>query len=68
MKTVHSGAPTAPSPHHIYNLGRATISAALTSIINTSIKTATFPDSWKHAEVTALLKKPSADPKVLSNY
>ena len=52
-------------------MGRATISKALTSIINTSRKTATFPtfpDRWKHAVVTALLKKPSADPKVLSNY
>lgn len=44
------------------------LSRQLTTIINASLTTATFPDAWKHAEIRPLLKKPSADPNELQNY
>ena len=68
MQSIHSGTPTDPCPHHVFNLGRSTISTALTTIINASIETAAFLNEWKHAEVSALKKKPSDDPHKLNNY
>ncbi|KAJ1112958.1 hypothetical protein NDU88_001218 [Pleurodeles waltl] len=35
---------------------------------NTSLTSATFPESWKHTELNALLKKPTADPTELKNF
>lgn len=40
----------------------------ITMIINRSLSTATFPQSFKHAIVTPLLKKPALDKESLSNY
>ena len=40
----------------------------ITHIVNTSISTGIFPDSLKHAIVTPILKKPSADINELANY
>ena len=37
-------------------------------IISTSLKTGVFPESFKHAEVTPILKKPSLDCEELKNY
>ncbi|KAJ1184992.1 hypothetical protein NDU88_001788 [Pleurodeles waltl] len=67
MNTIHSSAPSDPCPHHIFNKADAIIAPYLQSIINRSLATATFPKSWKHAEVNALLKKPTADPNDLKN-
>ncbi|KAJ1115224.1 hypothetical protein NDU88_003450 [Pleurodeles waltl] len=36
--------------------------------INISFETATFPESWKNAKISALFKKPLPDPKDLKNY
>ncbi|KAK2915631.1 hypothetical protein Q8A73_006225 [Channa argus] len=41
---------------------------AITQVINTSVKTGTFPTSFKQALITPLLKKPSLDPSVVENY
>ncbi|KAK2917266.1 hypothetical protein Q8A73_004012 [Channa argus] len=41
---------------------------AITQVINTSLKTGTFPTSFKQALITPLLKKPSLDPSVVENY
>ena len=41
---------------------------SITYIINTSLKSSTFPFSYKHALVTPLLKKSNLDPNILKNY
>ncbi|KAJ1085082.1 hypothetical protein NDU88_005215 [Pleurodeles waltl] len=68
MSSIHSGSPSDPCPHHVFNGTSSIIAPQLRMIINCSFETATFPESWKHAEVNALLKKPKADPRDLKNY
>ncbi|KAJ1210158.1 hypothetical protein NDU88_005526 [Pleurodeles waltl] len=68
MNTIHSGSPTDPCPHHIFNTADHIIAPHLRDIVNASFNTATFPECWKHAEISALLKKPTADPSDLKNY
>ena len=46
----------------------AEILPIITIIVNTSLKQGIFPESFKKAVVTPLLKKASLDPDVLSNY
>uniref|UniRef100_A0AAQ6IQI3 Reverse transcriptase domain-containing protein n=1 Tax=Anabas testudineus TaxID=64144 RepID=A0AAQ6IQI3_ANATE len=45
-----------------------TLIPAITQIINTSVTTGTFPTSFKQAQITPLLKKPSLDPSLVENY
>ncbi|XP_057183891.1 uncharacterized protein LOC130550429 [Triplophysa rosa] len=45
-----------------------TISPALLTIINSSLTSGIFPESFKHASVQPLLKRSHFDPSVLSNY
>ena len=40
----------------------------LLDIFNASLKHGVFPDMFKHADVTPILKKPSLDDQQLSNY
>jgi hypothetical protein len=40
----------------------------ISKIVNKSLVTATVPESFKMAQVTPLIKKPSLDPSQLSNY
>ena len=40
----------------------------VTSIVNLSLQTGTFPNELKNAVVRPLLKKPTLDPDLLSNY
>ncbi|KAJ1198999.1 hypothetical protein NDU88_002837 [Pleurodeles waltl] len=68
MNSIHSGSPSDPCPHHIFNKADTAIAAHLRKAINISFETARFPDSWKHAEINTLLKKPKADPKALKNF
>ncbi|KAJ1128067.1 hypothetical protein NDU88_006454 [Pleurodeles waltl] len=68
MNSIHSGAPSDPCPHFIFNKADNIIAPHLQTIIHSSFASATFPESWKHAEVNALLKKPTADPRDLKNY
>ncbi|KAJ1171165.1 hypothetical protein NDU88_003036 [Pleurodeles waltl] len=68
MNSIHSGSPTDPCPHHIFNKADSIIAPQLRKIINASFETGTFPESWKHADINALLKKPKADPKDLKNF
>ncbi|KAJ1116180.1 hypothetical protein NDU88_004398 [Pleurodeles waltl] len=68
MNSIHSGSPSDPCPHHIYNKADNIIAPHLRDVINASLTTATFPESWKHAELNALLKKPTADPTELKNF
>ncbi|KAJ1134487.1 hypothetical protein NDU88_000938 [Pleurodeles waltl] len=68
MNSIHSGSPSDPCPHHIFNKADNIIAPHLRDIINASFTTATFPENWKHAELNALLKKPTADPTELKNF
>ncbi|KAJ1217491.1 hypothetical protein NDU88_005085 [Pleurodeles waltl] len=68
MNSIHSGSPSDPCPHHIYNKADTAIAPQLRKVINISFETARFPESWKHAEIHTLLKKPKADPKDLKNF
>lgn len=40
----------------------------LTLVVNESMSSGTFPECYKKARVRPLLKKPSLDPEILSNY
>src|SRR6218665_409424 len=40
----------------------------ITKIINLSLSTGSFPILFKHSLITPLLKKPSLDKEILSNY
>ncbi|XP_078537486.1 ras-related protein Rab-17 isoform X2 [Lissotriton helveticus] len=68
MNTIHSGSSADPCPHHIFNKADSIIAPKLRDIINNSFISATFPESWKHAEISALQKKPTADPSDLKNF
>ncbi|KAJ1214690.1 hypothetical protein NDU88_002308 [Pleurodeles waltl] len=68
MNSIHSGAPLDLCPHFIFNKANNIIAPHLQTIINSSFSSATFPESWKHAEVNALQKKPTADPSDLKNF
>ncbi|KAJ1091975.1 hypothetical protein NDU88_005089 [Pleurodeles waltl] len=68
MASIHSGSPSDPYPHQIFNKAINIITPHLCAIINSSFETATFPESWKQADVNALFKKPKADPDDPKNY
>ncbi|KAJ1168675.1 hypothetical protein NDU88_000592 [Pleurodeles waltl] len=68
MNSIHSGAPSDPCPHFIFNKAGDIIALHLQTVINSSFSSATFPECWKHAEVNALLKKSTADPSDLKNF
>ena len=56
-----------PAPTPVIKQCKDIILPVLKDIINLSFLTDTFPDVWKEAIITPILKKPSDDP-VLSNY
>ncbi|XP_069059369.1 vomeronasal type-2 receptor 26-like [Pleurodeles waltl] len=68
MNSIHSGSPSDPCPHHIYNKADAASAPQLRKVINISFETGRFPESWKHAEINALPKEPKVDPKDLKNF
>ncbi|KAJ1098316.1 hypothetical protein NDU88_003431 [Pleurodeles waltl] len=68
MASIHSGSPSDPCPQYIFNKANIIIAPHLCKTINSSFKSATFPERWKHAEINALLKKPKADPDEPKNY
>ncbi|KAJ1140750.1 hypothetical protein NDU88_007088 [Pleurodeles waltl] len=68
MNRIHSGSPYDPCTHHILNKASFIIAPQLRKIINSSFESATFPQSWKHGEINALLKKSMADRKDLKNF
>ncbi|KAJ1199045.1 hypothetical protein NDU88_002883 [Pleurodeles waltl] len=68
MNTIHSGSSPDPCQHRILNKASSIIAPQLRKNINSSFESITFPKSWKHAEINALLKQPKADPKDLENF
>ncbi|KAK2898055.1 hypothetical protein Q8A73_014435 [Channa argus] len=57
-----------PIPSTLLQAVAPALMPAITQVINTSLKTGTFPTSFKQALITPLLKKPSLDPSVVENY
>ena len=57
-----------PIPTSLLKKCSDVLAPVITSIINLSLTSATFPDNFKHAIVTPLLKKPTLDKELLSNY
>ena len=57
-----------PLPTFLLKRCSRALSTTITNIINLSLSTGTFPDSFKHSVLTPLLKKLSLDKEVLSNY
>ncbi|KAJ1206659.1 hypothetical protein NDU88_002061 [Pleurodeles waltl] len=68
MNTIHSGSPYDPCTHHILNKASSIIAPQLRKIISSSFESATFSESWKHAEINAPLKKSKTDRKDLKNF
>ncbi|KAJ1209769.1 hypothetical protein NDU88_005142 [Pleurodeles waltl] len=68
MASIHSGSPSDPCPHHIFNKASMIIAPHLCNTINSSFESATFAERWKHAEANTLLKKPEAEPDDPKNY
>ena len=57
-----------PLPTSLLKSCTTDLAPAISNIINASLRTGTFPTAFKHALVTPLLKKPSLDAELLSNY
>ncbi|KAK9951779.1 hypothetical protein ABG768_028212, partial [Culter alburnus] len=60
--------PLDPIPTHLLQAIAPTLLPALTHIINTSLQTATFPNTFKQARVTPLLKKPTLNTSLVDSY
>lgn len=57
-----------PIPTTLLQAIAPTILTATTQVVNASLTVGTFPASFKQAQVTPLLKKPSLDPTQVENY
>ena len=57
-----------PLPTFLLKKCSQVLSPTIATIINLSMSTGTFPDSFKHSILTPLLKKPTLDKENLSNY
>ncbi len=60
--------PLDPIPSHLLQAISPALLPALTHIINTSLLTGIFPNAFKQARVTPLLKKPTLNTSLLENY
>ena len=65
LKSKKSSGLDGLSQEHL-KMGKKWLLAPITAIVNKSIEEGVFPQTWKEAVVTPVLKK--GDPKVLSNY
>jgi len=57
-----------PLPTVMIKKAGSILSLLITSLVNMSLGEGTFPHQMKTALVTTVLKKPSLDPELLSNY
>ncbi|XP_072030156.1 uncharacterized protein [Amphiura filiformis] len=60
--------PLDPSPASVFRLCRDDLLPVITIIVNESLSSGVFPASLKCARIVPLLKKPSLDHNILSNY
>ncbi|TKS65252.1 RNA-directed DNA polymerase from mobile element jockey [Collichthys lucidus] len=63
-----SGSPCDSIPPHFFKEVFPSIGQTVLAIINSSLSSGVVPQSFKHAVVQPLLKKPSLDPGVLANF
>nr|XP_061839065.1 uncharacterized protein LOC133621161 isoform X1 [Nerophis lumbriciformis]XP_061839075.1 uncharacterized protein LOC133621161 isoform X1 [Nerophis lumbriciformis] len=63
-----SGSPADALPPRLFKEVLATIGSSVLNIINSSLSSGIVPVEFKHAVVRPLLKKPSLDPSLLSNF
>ncbi len=57
-----------PIPTHLLKKCSSVLLPTVTNIINLSLSTGCFPDSFKKSLITPLIKKPGLDRESLSNY
>src|SRR5712691_2684804 len=57
-----------PIPTSILQQSISVLAPTITNIVNLSLSTSTFPQSFKHAVISPILKKPNLDKDNLSNY
>jgi len=60
--------PLDPIPTNLFQSIAPTVSATVTHVVNASLTSGTFPTTFKQAQVTPLLKKPSLPPTHVENY
>lgn len=60
--------PTDPVPATLFQAITPTVYPAVTSMINVSLASGTFPSTFEQARVMPLLKKPSINPTQIVNY
>ncbi|XP_037548511.1 uncharacterized protein LOC119425058 [Nematolebias whitei] len=63
-----AGSPNDPIPPRLFKEVFHTVAPHVSQIINDSLACGQVPASFKHAVVTPLIKKPSLDPTVMSNF
>lgn len=63
-----SSSPCDTVPTHVFKEVFPSIAQSVLAIINSSLSSGVVPQSFKHAVVQPLLKKPSLDPGVLANF
>ncbi|XP_078504107.1 phosphatidylinositol phosphatase PTPRQ [Lissotriton helveticus] len=68
LNTIKSGSPSDPCPHFVFSKIIPVLCPLITQLFNKSLTTATFPQAWKHASVTPLLKKAGTDILNPENY
>lgn len=68
IKGLKSGSPVDPCPTKLLALVATVLNPVVNKVLNSSLVPGHMPSIWKHAKILPLLKKPSADPKVLANY
>ena len=68
LKATKSSSPLDPIPLSLLHEITESLTIPLNNIFCESLKSGTFPTSYKHALITPLLKKPNLDPQSLNNY
>uniref|UniRef100_A0A8C6ML89 Reverse transcriptase domain-containing protein n=1 Tax=Nothobranchius furzeri TaxID=105023 RepID=A0A8C6ML89_NOTFU len=63
-----SGSPTDVIPPRLFKEVFSSVGPWVLNMVNSSLSSGVVPESWKHAVVQPLLKKPSLDPSTVSNY
>lgn len=68
MSSIKSGSPLDPAAPGILERGVIELLPVFKELLKSSFMKAHVPQSWKHASVVPLLKKPTLDPSKPENY
>ena len=63
-----SGSPNYAVPPRLFKEVFPTVGPSVIALINSSLSSGVVPESFKHAVVQPLIKKPALDPAVLANF